>query len=548
MSTKTNAGAGPQIQIEPVPPPDTWDEEADVVVVGLGGAGACAALEAHASGASVLVLERLNGGGATAVSGGVVYAGGGTHIQQEAGFEDTADEMFAYLSQEVKEAVSPQTLRHFCDTSAANLSWLADHGVPFEASLCPFKTSYPTDDYYLYYSGNESFRPFRDTAKPAPRGHRARGVGISGKPLYGALRGAIDRAGIPVKTQSRVVALVRDGDGRVVGVKVRAVNGGLAASVHRWAAGLAAKWSNYVPAVRKWCGRALTWAEARGEDRWVKVNRAVILSAGGFIRNREMVKHFSPESPKMLALGTLADDGSGIQLGLGAGAGHRYMHRVSAWRFYNPPLGFVKGLLLSKDAQRICNEELYGAAIGRAVIQSGCKAWLVLDADGRATCADQVVGQTIFFQRATAWYLLWQGHRKANSLAELAKALRMPSEAFQEQIQRYNQGAESGEDALGKSVSNLTPILKPPFYAFDVSIGRNPFFPTPSLTLGGLSVEERSGQVLDDNGAIIPGLYAAGRNAAGVASEAYVSGLSIADCVYSGRRAGRHAAGGEWHS
>jgi 3-oxo-5alpha-steroid 4-dehydrogenase len=55
-----------------------WDEEVDVVVVGLGGAGASAAIEATAQGASVVVVERFKGGGATALSGGIVYLGGGT--------------------------------------------------------------------------------------------------------------------------------------------------------------------------------------------------------------------------------------------------------------------------------------------------------------------------------------------------------------------------------------------------------------------------------------------------------------------------------------
>jgi 3-oxo-5alpha-steroid 4-dehydrogenase len=60
------------------------------------------------------------------------------------------------------------------------------------------------------------------------------------------------------------------------------------------------------------------------------------------------------------------------------------------------------------------------------------------------------------------------------------------------------------------------------------------------MTLGGLAVDERTGQVLSENGGVVPGLYAAGRNAVGICSRQYVSGLSIADCVFSGRRAGRH--------
>jgi 3-oxo-5alpha-steroid 4-dehydrogenase len=62
------------------------------------------------------------------------------------------------------------------------------------------------------------------------------------------------------------------------------------------------------------------------------------------------------------------------------------------------------------------------------------------------------------------------------------------------------------------------------------------------LTLGGLTVAEDSGQVLRDDGSPIAGLYAAGRTAVGLCSNSYVSGLSLADCVFSGRRAGQHAA------
>ncbi|MEZ4287554.1 MAG: hypothetical protein R3A47_05305 [Polyangiales bacterium] len=57
-----------------------------------------------------------------------------------------------------------------------------------------------------------------------------------------------------------------------------------------------------------------------------------------------------------------------------------------------------------------------------------------------------------------------------------------------------------------------------------------------------LIVDEDTGRVKNERGEIIGGLYAAGRNAVGVCSRQYVSGLSIADCVFSGRRAGRDAA------
>src|SRR5690242_13088361 len=106
-----------------------WDVSATAVVIGLGAAGACAALEiAEGENASVLVLDRFLGGGATKLSGGVIYAGGGTPAQRAAGVADTPQAMFDYLRHEVEDAVSEPTLRRFCEGSVADLDWLAGHG------------------------------------------------------------------------------------------------------------------------------------------------------------------------------------------------------------------------------------------------------------------------------------------------------------------------------------------------------------------------------------------------------------------------------------
>src|SRR5690606_23457879 len=122
---------------------------ADLVIIGFGGAGAAAGLEACEQGASVLALDRFEGGGATAYSGGVVYAGG-TRYQRAAGFDDTADEMYRYLDYE-GTAVKAETLRRFCDTSSENLEWVARHGVQFEGSFYPHRTAYPPNGWYLYF-------------------------------------------------------------------------------------------------------------------------------------------------------------------------------------------------------------------------------------------------------------------------------------------------------------------------------------------------------------------------------------------------------------
>ncbi|MGB5809002.1 MAG: FAD-binding protein [Polyangiales bacterium] len=528
--------------------PPTWDAEADVVIVGFGGAGVCAALEAHATGATVLVLDRFHGGGATAISGGVVYAGGGTHIQQEAGVTDAPDEMYRYLSLETKGVVSDDTLRDFCDQSVSNLGWLEERGVPFEASLCPYKTSYPTDDYYLYYSGNEGFSPFKDAAKPAPRGHRAKGRGLPGQSFYEPLREAARRVGVPVEYESRVSRLIVNGRNQVVGVEVRQVKRGFWSWLHRRVhkAGIAIV--KYNPKIGAKLREHSFRIEARHSTvKRVRADKGVVLAAGGFIYNREMVREIAPGYGKAMPLGTASDNGSGILLGQSVGAKTDRMQRISAWRFINPPEAFAKGMIVNKQGERYINEGMYGAAIGEAMVdEQGGTAILIINAALRKLAREQSRrGEAQWFQRAPALLNLWFNSREAASIEELAKVINVPAENLRATLDDYNAAAEGAHpDRFQKDREKMQSMGEGPYYAIDCSINSKRF-PCPTLTLGGLVVDQRTGQVKSDDGGVIPGLYAAGRTAVGVCSRQYVSGLSIADCVYSGRRAGKAAALGE---
>ena len=136
----------------------------------------------------------------------MVYAGGGTPYQQEAGFSDTPEAMARYLAKEVQGAVSEATIARFCLDSVANLRWLEDQGMRFDARMPAYKTSYPPKDKFLYYSGNEQVPAYQDgISAPAPRGHRTLGKGQSGKDLYTALRAATLRAGAVPLTQTATV-------------------------------------------------------------------------------------------------------------------------------------------------------------------------------------------------------------------------------------------------------------------------------------------------------------------------------------------------------
>jgi len=548
--------------------PQTWDVQADVVVVGFGAAGACAALEAASTGCDVVVLDRFGGGGATALSGGVVYAGGGTSQQCDAGVRDSPEAMERYLSLEVGDAVSPATLREFCRGSPAMLTWLERHGVPFEGSLCPDKTSYPTNRHYLYYSGSEPSEA--GVAPPAPRGHRVRGRGTSGRLLFARLARAVARSGSQVLTQTTARRLITDAGGGVVGVECRTLRGGPGAPVgpgglggpggprapawarvahrvlHRWSA----RPYLYAPKLGRVMHRPVAWLERRhGRPLLIGARRGVVLAAGGFVANRQMMREHAPACRGGLPLATPGDDGSGIRLGAEAGGATAFLDRVSVWRFLSPPPALLGGVLVDRDGRRVCDESRYGAAIGEAIMaRPQAQAWLLAD---RATIAEarrQLRQGTLWFQRVQALCLLTVGRVSAPTVAGVAARAGVDPAGLAATLAAYNVAADRGgpvgrsEDPAGKPAELVRAQDRPPYSLIDCSIRPRLAYPAPVLTLGGLMVAEGTGQVRRADGTTVPGLYAAGRSAVGLCSRSYVSGLSLADCVFSGRRAGRHAA------
>lgn len=536
-----------------------WDGESDVVVVGLGGAGVCAALEALEAGLSVTSLDRFEGGGATRASGGVVYLGGGTQTQVQAGVEDDPDNMLAYLCQEVGDIVPKETLADFCRQSPANEDWLRRHGVRFEPVLWPGKTSYPNAEYFLYHSDNSLIAPYSQAARPAARGHRGwvepekgrKAINLGGA-IFDPLRTSARALGLREIRLAEVCQLVCDGQGRVIGVRACLFpEGSQEADAYRHARARAEKWMSFYPPILpgagfffrrglKWSARAARMCEGRPEII-LRARRGVVISAGGFAFNRAMMRVHAPKFAAGYPLGTEGDDGGGIMLGQSAGGAVGNMGRVTAWRFINPPYGFAQGIIVNGKGERFINEMKYGAHIGVEIgeHQDG-RAWLVLDARlARAALRQVSGGRALPFQRDLARLNLWLAARRG-SLSAIASRCGIDAAGLVHTVREYNAFARgSGTDRFGKSADDCAVLEGPDYLCIDIGIAAR-LFPCPTLTLGGLQVDHETGAVRSvDGGGMVKGLYAAGRSAVGVCSHNYVSGLSIADCIYSGRRAGR---------
>lgn len=469
--------------------PETWDKEADVVVVGFGGAGAAAALEATKAGAKVLLLERMKaGGGSTAICGGIIYMGGGTPLQKACGFEDTRDDMYNYLMAAIGEGANEEKIGLFCDKSLELYDWLTGLGLNFKQTYLPGKYAAPPTDDGLVYSGNEAVAEFKAVAVDVPRGHHAPAAGSSGAEIFKPLKAAVEAAGIEVSYETLAKKLIVDLDGRVVGVIV----------------------------------------DVAGKEMVIKANRAVVLTAGTYHANIDMVKQYAPAwSTQESYVGTPGDDGSGIRMGQAVGADLDHIGAVTGFGgVYLFSEEFVKGILVNNSGRRYIGEDGYGSRVGIRVVERFPNSFIVADSAVWANVPDAV--------KEMLAPMTVQG----NTIAELAKAAGMPAPMLESTVRDYNAMAAAGEDIeFQKDAHYLTTIAQAPFYA--VSWG--PWI-VSRQALGGLKTNINA-QVLDTLGEAIPGLYSAGANTSGIISRYYPgSGTAVAQALTFGRIAGVNSA------
>ena len=464
-----------------------WDEEVDVLVVGLGVAGAAAALEASGAGADTLVLERAGGGGGTsAMSGGVIYLGGGTALQKACGFEDSEEEMFKYLMASTGLAPDEKKIRLYCEGSVAHFDWLCSQGVPFKPTYYHGTSGEPPTDDGLVWSGAENAHPFNEIARPAPRGHVPEVEHQGGPLLMERLCAAVDASPARVAANHRCTALYQRSDGHVEGVA----------------------------------------ATAFGEERRIRARGGVILTTGGFVLNDDMLLKHAPLALRCgMRVAATGDDGSGIRLGVAAGGATIHMDSISISLPITQPWKLKRGILVNRQGQRFINEDTYYGRLGAAaLLHNDGQAFLIVD--------DGVFEKPEYMEEVAG---------VGETPAELEKALALPAGSLQATLDLYNRHAEQGADPVfNKSPEYLEPLDRPPFGAFDCTTEKALY---AVFTLGGLHTD-CEGRVLDPEGDPISGLYAAGRSSSGIAVGGYSSGLSLGDGSFFGRRAGRSAIPG----
>ena len=473
--------------------------KADVAIVGFGGAGAVAAIEAHDAGASVVILEKAaEGGGTTKESSG--------NIRIIADHEK-AEKHYCELTL----GTTPLSIMRTFTRGVSEIpKWIEKLGGVIQPSPAdPIKYVFPyiaSTTSYPNFPGSEGIGGRWSVKSENDEG--------GGAALWHVLHKNVQSRGIRVLYNARASRLVKE-KGKIVGVTAMTPDG----------------------------------------DVSVKVDRAVVLTCGGFSYNREMQKQFIG-----MEIGAFSppgrNTGDGIKMAQDIGADLWHMTAAVAGFGYKIPgyeAVFCAGILsegffiVDQRAKRYFNEahvEFHSGILTAQVIDSvdgrryRTPSYLIFDEETRASGPIATRVKHSYNQRF-GWSddnseEVKKGWIKVGlSLGDLGNQFDLQSKGLEETTNRYNQACERGGDEFGRAKHLMRRMDKPPFYGI-------PIWPALSNTQGGPRRNEKA-QVVDVFGNGIPGLYSAGELGS-IWGPLYPGAGNISECIVFGRIAGCNAA------
>ena len=258
---------------------------------------------------------------------------------------------------------------------------------------------------------------------------------------------------------------------------------------------------------------------------------AVVLTTGGFGANLDKVVEYAPQLEGFMTTNAAGIQGQGIDMAVALGADTVDMEQIQIHPTVQADTAslITEGLrgdgaiLVNANGERFIDEVGTRDVVSAAEIaQPDSFSWLVVD--------QKMVDASSVIQGYIKKGFMLSGE----TYEALAEALEIPADTFAATMETWNgYVAEKSDPDFGRT-SFAQPLDTAPYYAVKVTAGIH-------HTMGGLKIDTET-HVIDTDGEIIPGLFAAGEVTGGVHGANRLGGNAVADFVVFGRIAGQQAA------
>ena len=458
--------------------PEGLETDVDVVVVGAGGAGYAAALTVAEAGKKVVLLEKLGITGGDTILSGGAMAVPGNWFQVKEGIDDSVEKMAEDMIVGGDNVGDPELVNVICQGAYNAMEWLI-----FEGGVA-------WQPYQRFFGGHSVSRSL------IPEGNEGSGIVCKLDKRAEALKT------LTVCRNTKADELVTDASGAVVGLK--ATN------------------------------------TATGET-YDFTSKAVILAAGGFGSNVEMRMKYNPEmDEKILSTDSVGATGDGHLMAEKIGANLIDMQYIQTYPTCDTQTGALlyvgnmrlenRAICINKEGDRFVEEMERRDVISNAIKeQTDGIGYMIFNQEGLDATDIATVSAAEMDGLFGRNQLV-----KGETIAEACEPFGIDAAELEKTVETWNGYCKDGADPDFNYRATLNPIEGGPYYILA-------YKPSVHYTMGGLHINPDA-QVLDNDGAPIPGLFAAGEQAGHKMGTNRLGSCSITDVFVFGSVAGANAA------
>lgn len=449
----------------------------DVVVIGAGGAGFSAAITAKNAGANVVLLEKMPAVGGNSLISGAEMNVAKNWVQPKLGINDDSPELHAQDTFKGGDGKGDMKVINVMTHEALDAAkWCRDYlGVRFE------------DDNLFFFGGHSRKRAL------IPVGH-------TGTEFIAKFQAKADELGIPVITNMKAEELIKNKDGRVVGVK----------------------------------------ATMDGSEYTFNAKGGVVLATGGFGANPEMVKKYNPKiDERFKTTDAPGSTGEALYMAERAGAELVNMGYIQTYPICDPLSGAIEliadarfdgAIMLNQEGKRFVEELQRRDVLSEAILnQTGQYCWVLWN-DNIGKISNTVKAHANEYEAFTKQGIM----TTCDDLKCIADFTKIPFDQLQKTVKRVSDMAGKGNDKDFNHRAGLMDMQQGKYYVIKA-------VPSTHHTMGGVRINEKA-EALTAEGKVIPGLWAAGEVTGVTHGTNRLGGNAYTDIIVFGRIAGEAAA------